>query len=306
MRQRLRALAGLVAALVTVSSCSSPQGSSEPGPSSAATVEVTSRVLDLRDPARPTGPYPGVPEQDGRALPTTLWYPATGDGPFPLVVFSHGFGSTPEAYAELLESWASQGFVVAAPAFPLTSEGSPMVVDDVRSQPADISFVIGAVAALGDAGEDDLAGRVDPSHVLAAGHSLGASTTLGLITPLARDPRVTAAMVFAVPVEGFGTVLADPPVPLLIIHAVDDNVVAFADGEALYAGATGPKAFLQLLGGGHSAPYDSPRDARHPLVDEVSSEFLRFSTGGDEAALADLRTSVEDSNALARWSAQGL
>jgi predicted dienelactone hydrolase len=45
--------------------------------------------------------------------------PARSDGPFPLVVFGHGFALTPGLYARLLYSWAQAGYVVAAPVFPL-------------------------------------------------------------------------------------------------------------------------------------------------------------------------------------------
>ena len=36
-----------------------------------------------------------LPGSPSRVLPTTVWYPSDGGGPFPLVVFVPGFGATP-------------------------------------------------------------------------------------------------------------------------------------------------------------------------------------------------------------------
>jgi predicted dienelactone hydrolase len=67
-----------------------------------------------------------------RTLVTYVRYPAVGpasitdaanaapdrrDGPFPLVVFGHGFAVTPDLYKRLLQAWARAGYVVAAPLF---------------------------------------------------------------------------------------------------------------------------------------------------------------------------------------------
>ena len=65
---------------------------------------------------------------DGRRVPrslvTVVRYPAAG-GPYPLVVFGHGFTLTPARYARLLRAWAQAGYVVAAPVFPLENANAP-------------------------------------------------------------------------------------------------------------------------------------------------------------------------------------
>jgi fermentation-respiration switch protein FrsA (DUF1100 family) len=45
--------------------------------------------------------------------------------------------------------------------------------------------------------------------------------------------------------------LAELGRPLLILHALDDEVVGHTEGEALFAAAHQPKAFMPLLTGGH-------------------------------------------------------
>ncbi|MFN8374405.1 MAG: hypothetical protein U0694_16200 [Anaerolineae bacterium] len=37
------------------------------------------------------------------------------EAPYPLIVFSHGFGAPVHWYAYLLEHWASYGFIIIAP-----------------------------------------------------------------------------------------------------------------------------------------------------------------------------------------------
>ncbi len=66
------------------------------------------------------------------------------NGPYPLIVFSHGLGASPSAYQGLLVRWAAAGYVVAAPAFPKTNTAATGGIDpgDFANQPADVSAVI--------------------------------------------------------------------------------------------------------------------------------------------------------------------
>ena len=302
MRRSRLLLVPALLTLLTASACgaSSPgpeatdtaaAGSASTGSSSPGTVAgVSTRELDLRDPSRVTDPTPASAGSDavaGRELPTTIWYPSTGAGPFPVIVFSHGFSSSPGAYDDLLQGWAAAGAVVAAPTFPLTSEGSALVDADVVDQPADVSFVLSSVLALGS-GDAELAGRIDPARVAVAGHSAGAITTLGVLDSCCTDPRVTAAVVLAGDRQLFLSPAASG-VPTLFVHGTADDVLPIAGGQAAYAAATGAKAFVQLPGATHSAPYDDPSDQYAATVATVTTDFLRWTLGGDAQALADLR-----------------
>jgi dienelactone hydrolase len=250
--------------------------------------QVTTRVLALRDPSRPTA-VPGGATVAGRALPTTLWYPEASSGPLPLVVFSHGFGSAPDAYDELLSSWAAAGFLVAAPTFPLSSRDSPRITQDVLNQPADVSFVLTSVLTLNATPADPLAGRIDTAHVAVAGHSAGAITTIGLLSSCCVDHRVTAAVVLAGSTRDFGTRLAAPGVPTFFVHGLADDVLQIADDRAVYAATRAPAAFLTLTHGTHSAPFDDGKDPSFPTVRTTTTDFLRWSLAGDRTALSRLR-----------------
>ncbi|MET8233582.1 chlorophyllase [Micromonospora sp. NPDC005298] len=239
--------------------------------------------------------------RDGRALPTTLWYPAAGqsggaakrsaaaaEGRFPVVMFSHGLGGRPDDYATLLTRWAAAGFVVAAPTFPKTSRGGDNNVLDVLNQPADVSYALTQVLALDGRAGDALRGRLDAERVAAAGHSAGGVTTIGLFTA-GRDERLDAGVVFAGTALGVGTAFAGTAAPQLFVHGELDEVVEYAAGKAAYDKVPWPKAMLSLPKGDHGRALlgDS---ATLRVVSDTTVEFLRWSLYGDADARKRIST----------------
>ncbi|MFG1989113.1 alpha/beta hydrolase family protein [Actinoplanes sp. NPDC048988] len=205
-----------------------------------------------------------------RPLATTVWAPK-GDGPFPLILFSHGLTADPGDYADLLSAWARAGFVVAAPAYPHTSgESGELNILDVLNQPADASYVITEVLAR-------LKGSVDAGRVAAAGHSAGGITTIGMFSN-ARDKRLIAGVVLA-----GRQVLASPfagtKAPLLFVHGQRDKVVGYRDGRAAYDAVPWPKALLSVTQGGHIAT-----GAAFDVVAATTTDFWRWSLYGDATA----------------------
>ena len=177
----------------------------------------------------------------------------SGSGPYPLIVFAHGLGGSPQEYQRLLTAWAAAGYVVAAPLFPLSSSETPGGPDggDIGNQPGDMSFVIDQVLKAGSAPNGPLSGLVDPHEVGAAGHSNGAITTLGLVAnSCCRDTRIKAAVVMAGTTEGLGHgtyEMAKAP-PLLVVSDVHDGLVPYADALAVFNQARGPRRCLRSVG----------------------------------------------------------
>ncbi|MGC4767884.1 alpha/beta hydrolase family protein [Micromonospora sp. DT44] len=239
--------------------------------------------------------------RDGRALPVTLWYPAAGKaggtarrsaaaagGRFPVVMFSHGLGGRPEDYAALLTRWAAAGFVVAAPAFPHTSEGGDGNVLDVLNQPADVSYALTQVLALDGKAGDGLRGRLATDRVAAAGHSAGGVTTIGLFTAN-RDERLDAGVVFAGTAVGVGTAFAGATAPQLFVHGELDEVVDYAAGKAAYDKVPWPKALLSLPKGDHGRSLLGDA-ASLRVVSDTTVEFLRWTLYGDPKAKKRIAT----------------
>jgi len=247
------------------------------------------------DPNRPTSAVAGYAGAGARTFPVTVWYPATGDpagapvedapvdrsgGPYPLVLFSHGYAVTPDFYAELLARWAAAGYVVAAPTYPLLSgvPAGPSHADYVQVF-TDARFVLGKVLADSgtNGGAHPLAGAVDPARVAAAGQSDGEITAYGLgFLQCCRDARVKSVVAMAGNLGNINNpIRRDSGIPVL-------HLLGEADELQPYAGAiewdrdnlTAPRWMLTLLGGAHAPPYRSPADARFEGVVETTTAFL--------------------------------
>src|SRR5215469_452782 len=130
--------------LVVVVLALSAATSAHPASSHAGLRTGLPTVLHLVDRSR-TIRLPGG-KRVPRPVTTYLWYPppSAGGGPWPLVVFGHGFATTPFRYRRLLQAWAAAGYLVAAPVFPLGNAHAPGGPDenDIVNQPRDMSFVI--------------------------------------------------------------------------------------------------------------------------------------------------------------------
>jgi fermentation-respiration switch protein FrsA (DUF1100 family) len=204
--------------------------------------------------------------------------PARAGGPFPLVVFAHGFAVTPATYARLLQSWARAGYVVAAPVFPLENANAPGGPDesDLANQPADVSFVISRMLAAAQASGGPLTGVIDPAHIAVAGQSDGGETALAAAySRNLRDPRIGAAVVLSGAemsgVGGFDFRRGGPP--LLATQGTADTINEPRFTNAFFKLARGPKYLLRLLGAGHLPPYtyEQPQLA---IVERATIAFL--------------------------------
>ena len=270
-----------------------------PGPPFAVGVVTATYV----DPTRPTAARGGVGGAPTRTLKTIVRYPSSAPvgtpegglppatGPFPLLVFAHGFNIDTAAYADALRGWAAAGYVVAAPELPLTSTAlpGPAVESDLPNQPADLGVVITNVLAASN-GPGPFSGLVDPARIAVVGHSDGGNTVAAIAAnSCCRDPRVKAVVAYApeqafFPSTWFGA--ANPP--LLVVHATADSITAYSRGKAIYDGAAAPKYLLTIQGGSHLGPLQDA--ALRAKVDPVVLDFLRAELGPDPAALAAMKT----------------
>jgi len=198
--------------------------------------------------------------------------PAAG-GPFPVIVFAHGYAVMPDTYRLLLDAWVRAGFVVVSPVFPVTNYyewlrqgggGSPEA--DVGNQPYDVAFVIGRLFALSSDPGSFLDGLVDLHRLGLAGQSDGATTIAGLVygsfyamnfAAMAVHPLAIAILSGS---EFQAVTYSDPSggPALLSVESDDDYCNPTQKATALYdAVAGGARAhwFLTLEGADHSGPY---------------------------------------------------
>jgi predicted dienelactone hydrolase len=231
-----------------------PAAAAAPGAAAAETYKqatgpllVTMTLEDWTDAARK------------RPVPVKIYAPATGKGPFPVIVFSHGLGGSREGYKYLGRHWASYGYVAVhvehlgsdTAAFKEGFKGGrpgrllasmrESIADpqNAVARPLDVRFVLDRLEKLNQGGSP-LAHRLDLSRVGMAGHSFGAWTTLVVAgqrigrevasgsAPTYADPRVKAAIAMSAPVprkrEDLESAFAPIHIPILhMTGTLDDS-----------------------------------------------------------------------------------
>lgn len=186
-----------------------------------------------------------------RKVPVKIYFPRSGDGPFPVVIFSHGLGGSREGYEYLGRHWASHGYVSVH----LQHLGSDDAVwrdaagykmgamrkatldpRNAINRPLDVSFAIDQLEKLNKE-QSPLQRRLDLDRIGVAGHSFGAFTTLAVagqvFAPGVRrgttvaDPRVKAAIPMSAPVptnkRRLDDVYANIKIPCLHMTGTKDS-----------------------------------------------------------------------------------
>jgi predicted dienelactone hydrolase len=245
--------------------------------------------------------FPGRPAQP-RALVTIIRYPATGRpgdaelagaaparaaGPFPLVIFGHGFAVTPEPYARLLRAWAQAGYVVAAPIFPLQNGNAPGGPNeaDLINQPRDMSFVISRLEMAGATSTGFLDGLIAGRAVAVTGQSDGGETALAAAYDRSfLDRRIRAAVILSgAMIPGLrGFAFPAPSPPLLATQGTADAINPPRLTNAFFTIAPRPKYLLTLFGAAHLDPYTNAQP-QLGIVERVSLAFLDRYLKGDRS-----------------------
>lgn len=254
----------------------------EPAPPAAYSVGTTRLML--------------VDQQRGnRRVTTEIWYPThqrpnpekgyadlePAQGPFPLILFSHGSGATRLQSTYLTEDWARAGYIVAAPDHQNNTFLDRGKSDRARSateRPLDITFLLDRLLEKHNDPTWILRNQIDARRIGAAGHSLGGFTVLVLagarvdvkaaLDRVGRnnrepldfttfehpDPRLRAFIAYAppgpplFPPDG----LAKIDRPVLVFGATNDQITPYqVDQAPLFKHLTSTSYLATVHGGSH-------------------------------------------------------
>lgn len=220
----------------------------------------------------------------GEDLQVRVSAPAVGRE-LPLIVFSHGFGSSLDGYGPLVDFWAAHGFVVMQPTH-LDSRTLNLPPDDPRTpliwrfRVEDMKRILDQLDLL-EAAVPGLSGRLDRSRIAAAGHSWGGQTASMLLGARVLDPaggpgedmsdsRIKAGVLLATPGQGGADLtpfaaehfpfmnpsFADMTTPALVIAGDRDQSLLSVRGPDWFTDpyflSPGGKSLLTLFGAEHS------------------------------------------------------
>lgn len=237
--------------------------------------------------------------------------PAASDGPFPLVIVSHGYPGNRFLMSHLTENLASKGFVVVAIDHrDSTYDDQKSFASTLYNRPFDQLFVLNELARLSSPAESPgfLAGLADTSRVGLVGYSMGgyglvnvigggysaANETLPTAPPnrmlaergtaaLARgggvDVRIKAAI--AVAPWGMQTGFWDAEglrgikTPVLFVGGSADEVAGYEKGtRAIYQGAVNADRFLlTFINANHNAAAPIPAPVETYTYSEAQKSF---------------------------------
>jgi predicted dienelactone hydrolase len=246
--------------------------------------------------------------------------------PWPLLVYSHGLGGSLASGGVWTEAWSALGFLCVHVLHAATSQAlfdpasadqthrrvtAALAHDHTAARCAEVTAVLDHLLAPGH----ELAGRIDASLVVVAGHSYGALTAMALAGrrlpqppsgPLA-DPRIHAAIVLSPGVNPVsrGESMAAVRMPVLCVTgSLDEQVeigvaprrvragVPLAHRLAVYRGLPPARRMLLFVEGadhmtfagepvdtrffGRAPGWDEARErAHHAVVAARTGGFLR-------------------------------
>ena len=277
--------------------------------------ETTAPALEYKKSAGPHSVevvrYDWFDQKRERKVPVKIYYPKTGEGPFPVIVFSHGLGGSREGYEYLGRHWASHGYISVhlqhlgsdnavwqnGPLGDAMQEmrKSAASLANATNRPLDVSFAIDQLEKLDREGPL-FQHRLDLDRLGVAGHSFGAFTTLasagetfaapgGHAVSFA-DPRVKAAIPMSSPVpvakgrldQAFGSIR----IPCLHMTGTKDSSpigqTSAEDRRLPFDHSHGSDQFLITFKDGDHMVFSGRGRLRGGGNDELFQTFIRMSS----------------------------
>ncbi|TJZ36525.1 alpha/beta hydrolase [Priestia megaterium] len=193
------------------------------------------------------------------------------DGSFPLVIISHGDGSTPLAYRTIAQFLARNGFIVGIPQHLFNNREDNTLsgtIDNLKNRPAHIRTVIDWFLK-----ESSFSPSIKSNNISLIGHSMGGYTALAVAggvptsfpsespdqkpycLSITHDKRVQSLILLA-PAAGWFRekgALEDVNIPILMITGEKDTITPSFHGEFVLNGVSDKEKVQHIVveNGGH-------------------------------------------------------
>lgn len=238
------------------------------------------------------------------------------DGPFPVILHSHGAGGSLFFAQQHYEHLASWGYVVAAPDHKSRNLAAGATGGAPEGGPDDVTDLRNTLTALEAANDTDgpLAGGLDLDQLGAEGHSAGgrAVAQLSLDAAVGVDTFIGYAPAPPVSMQQLGgtsgeltpeeratrteealAAMTPPSIPTLIVPAENDGIIPLNIVMAEYEWLAAPKQFVVVANAGHNAFTDVCKPIREQGGLTKYAETLPafaglFRSGEDGCTDADL------------------
>jgi predicted dienelactone hydrolase len=185
----------------------------------------------------------------------------------PVVVWGNGTYAAPAHYRNLLEHWASHGFVVVAAMAPNAGRGVEM--RDCLNLILDENIKNGS----------EFQHKIDPDRIGAVGHSQGGGGAL----MLGRDARIRTTIAIQPYIFGAShnpTAAANQNGPLLLLSGGEDTTASpESNQQPVFDNTNVPVTWLTLRGASHLAPMGTGGSYRGPMT-----AWLRWHLLNDQQA----------------------
>ena len=252
------------------------------------------------------------------AFPVKIVYPEA-EGPFPLLLFVHGFGADMNQYGNVVDHWVSHGYVVLATTHIDSASLFFSIINSMRygqlglmmRRPQEVAFALEKLPAL-QAQYPQLKNKIDYNNIALTGHSFGGFTAQMFAGALAfdedgvaqrsyKDDRIKAVVALSPPGEMFDVVTTkswlEVDKPMLVATGTwDSNSFFWPDWRAhlLSYDTAKPGQNTSLVVEGMDHYYgnlicrldreEAPQHDALLMVNSVSTAFLDAHLKGKQAA----------------------